>query len=62
MLTCAQLIELWETFLVQLDAEDDEQPYYKPSVAPLPSDHSAERPSGETKADSTASATATDEE
>jgi sorting nexin-1/2 len=43
-----QLIELWETFLMQLDAEDDEQPYYKPPVIPLPSQSNDGRLSGET--------------
>lgn len=27
-----ELIELWETFLLQLDTEDDGQPFYKPPV------------------------------
>ncbi|MCJ1420712.1 Vacuolar protein sorting-associated protein 5 [Xylographa parallela] len=27
-----ELIELWETFLMQLDADDDDQPFFKPSV------------------------------
>lgn len=27
-----QLIEKWETFLMQLDAEDDEAAFYKPPV------------------------------
>lgn len=27
-----QLIEKWETFLMQLDAEDDETVFYKPPV------------------------------
>lgn len=29
-----QLIELWETFLMQLDAEEDENAFYKPPVEP----------------------------
>lgn len=29
-----QLIELWETFLMQLDAEEDEGAFYKPPVEP----------------------------
>lgn len=29
-----QLIELWETFLMQVDAEEDEQAFYKPPVEP----------------------------
>lgn len=28
-----QLIELWETFLMQLDAEEDGQPFPKPATA-----------------------------
>ena len=34
-----QLIELWETFLMQLDADDDDEPFYKPPLsnpAPIP--------------------------
>jgi sorting nexin-1/2 len=31
-LTKAQLIEKWETFLMQLDAEDDETVFYRPPV------------------------------
>lgn len=29
-----KLIELWETFLMQLDAEEDENAFYKPPVEP----------------------------
>jgi len=29
-----ELIELWETFLMQLDAEEDENAFYKPPVEP----------------------------
>jgi len=28
-----ELIELWETFLMQLDADDDDVPFFKPSVS-----------------------------
>jgi sorting nexin-1/2 len=28
------LIELWETFLMQLDAEENEDVFYKPPVEP----------------------------
>lgn len=28
LLTCLQLIELWETFLLQLDAGDEGNPFY----------------------------------
>jgi sorting nexin-1/2 len=31
-LTHWQLIEKWETFLMQLDAEDDESVFYRPPV------------------------------
>ncbi|MCJ1230705.1 Vacuolar protein sorting-associated protein 5 [Toensbergia leucococca] len=32
-----ELIELWETFLMQLDADDDDEPFFKPPVvAPAP--------------------------
>ncbi|KAK2738751.1 Vacuolar protein sorting-associated protein 5 [Myotisia sp. PD_48] len=29
-----ELIELWETFLLQLDSDDDSTPFYKPPVVP----------------------------
>lgn len=32
MLTGDQLIEKWETFLVQLDSAEDESVFYKPPV------------------------------
>jgi sorting nexin-1/2 len=33
------LIEIWETFLMQLDAEEDGQlPFYKPPPEPAPGD------------------------
>ncbi|KAI9742830.1 MAG: Vacuolar protein sorting-associated protein 5 [Claussenomyces sp. TS43310] len=59
-----ELIELWETFLMQLDADDDDQPYFKPPVVPLPSEGNsdAQRWSGETKVEEAASATAEQEE
>ncbi|KFY07675.1 hypothetical protein V492_06923 [Pseudogymnoascus sp. VKM F-4246] len=59
-----ELIELWETFLVQLDAEDGEQPYYKPPVVPLrsESEQSSQRLSGETQNDSVAETAHEDEE
>ncbi len=59
-----QLIELWETFLMQLDAEDDENAFYKPPVIPLPSElpqPAAERLSGETQVEAAATVTADDE-
>ena len=31
-----QLIELWETFLMQLDADEDGEPFFKPAVVPTP--------------------------
>lgn len=32
MTNVVQLIEKWETFLMQLDAEDDDSVFYKPPV------------------------------
>ncbi|PBP16444.1 sorting nexin 3 [Diplocarpon rosae] len=34
LLTVLQLIEIWETFLMQLDAEEDDGVFYKPPVEP----------------------------
>ena len=56
-----QLIELWETFLMQLDAEEDEHAFYKPPVEPA-AIASAERPSSETSRDSQPAATITAED
>ncbi|EFX01068.1 vacuolar protein sorting-associated protein [Grosmannia clavigera kw1407] len=41
-----ELIEKWETFLMQLDAEDDETAFYRPPVL-----QSASRPAGDTAID-----------
>lgn len=41
-----QLIEKWETFLMQLDAEDDETVFYRPPVI-----ESANKPAGDTAID-----------
>ncbi|RDL40770.1 PX protein [Venustampulla echinocandica] len=46
-----ELIELWETYLMQLDAEEDANAFYKPPVEPA-ARASAERLSGETRVDS----------
>jgi hypothetical protein len=36
-LTEEQLIELWETFLMQFDADEDGEPFFKPpALAPAP--------------------------
>ena len=37
-----QLIELWETFLLQLDADEDGEPFFKPQLptSPQKSPHS----------------------
>ena len=36
-LLCLQLIELWETFLMQLDADEDGEPFFKPpATTPTP--------------------------
>jgi sorting nexin-1/2 len=40
------LIEIWETFLMQLDAEEDEQAFYKPPVE-TPARDSQQRHSNE---------------
>ena len=40
-----QLIEKWETFLMQLDAEDDETAFYRPPVI------QANKPVGDTAVD-----------
>lgn len=32
MLIFSQLIELWETFLMQLDADEDGEPFFRPPV------------------------------
>lgn len=42
-----QLIELWETFLMQLDADEDGEPFFKPpTVAPAPLRPSDEQSEG----------------
>ncbi|TVY39619.1 Vacuolar protein sorting-associated protein vps5 [Lachnellula cervina] len=51
-----ELIELWETFLMQLDAEEDDQAFYKPPV------EAAARLSGETSVDAQAAGVATTED
>jgi len=38
ILTSLQLIELWETFLMQLDADEDGEPFFRPpavTTAPI---------------------------
>jgi sorting nexin-1/2 len=57
-LTISQLIELWETFLMQLDADEDGQPLYKPSVPSSgpPASGDAQRLSGEAAVGETAAA------
>ncbi|KAI9724874.1 MAG: hypothetical protein M1812_000150 [Candelaria pacifica] len=60
-----ELIELWETFLMQLDAEDDDQPFYKPPVgiAAAPDSEPVQRPpDSETQAQAAATATAEQED
>lgn len=43
-----QLIELWETFLMQLDADEDGEPFFRPpAVAPAPLRPSDKQPEGE---------------
>jgi sorting nexin-1/2 len=48
LLTLEQLIEKWETFLMQLDAEDDETVFYRPPVIQTALD---KRPAGDTAVD-----------
>jgi len=50
-----ELIELWETFLMQLDAEENEDVFYKPPVEPA-ARTIAERSSGESQAAATITA------
>ncbi|TGO89484.1 hypothetical protein BPOR_0107g00100 [Botrytis porri] len=57
-----ELIELWETFLMQLDAEEDDQVFYKPPVEPAARPSTETGISGETATDSQAAAVATAEE
>lgn len=59
-----QLIELWETFLMQLDAEDDADAFYKPPVIPFAGSSSDDpgRLSGETQVEAAAITTAEQEE
>jgi len=57
-----ELIELWETFLMQLDAEEDEQAFYKPPVEPAARAPDENRLSGETSVESQAAATLTAED
>ncbi|PQE32678.1 sorting nexin 3 protein [Rutstroemia sp. NJR-2017a WRK4] len=57
-----ELIELWETFLMQLDAEEDEHAFYKPPVEPAARASSETGMSGETATESQAAAVATAEE
>ncbi|KAL3419578.1 hypothetical protein PVAG01_08075 [Phlyctema vagabunda] len=56
-----ELIELWETFLFQLDAEEDDQPFYKPPVEPARGSSEAGRLSGETSVDPAAATTPAEE-
>lgn len=51
-----ELIELWETFLMQLDAEEDENAFYKPPVEP------SARKSEETAVDSQAATAVGDDD
>ncbi|APA10187.1 hypothetical protein sscle_06g049570 [Sclerotinia sclerotiorum 1980 UF-70] len=57
-----ELIELWETFLMQVDAEEDEQVFYKPPVEPAARPSSETGLSGEAATESQAVAVATAEE
>ncbi|KAL9104215.1 MAG: hypothetical protein Q9163_000815 [Psora crenata] len=47
-----ELIELWETFLMQLDADEDGEPFFKPQPAlspPIPNNQQEARDDGEQK-------------
>ncbi|KAI4156179.1 MAG: hypothetical protein LQ341_000025 [Variospora aurantia] len=61
-----ELIELWETFLMQLDADEDGEPFFKPpaiSAAPLkPKEESGQRPSEESAQEAAATVTVEQEE
>ncbi|KAL8952733.1 MAG: hypothetical protein Q9222_001382 [Ikaeria aurantiellina] len=61
-----ELIELWETFLMQLDADEDGEPFFKPpaiSAAPLrPKEDRVSEPSEESNPDAAAAATLTAEQ
>lgn len=61
----SQLIEIWETFLMQLDAEDDEHAYYRPPVQQQFATGSGEqgdgRLSGETQVAASSIATTEDD-
>lgn len=45
----SQLIEKWETFLMQLDAEDDDSAFYRPPVYQQPQQQ--QQKSGDTAVD-----------
>ncbi|EJT71592.1 hypothetical protein GGTG_10847 [Gaeumannomyces tritici R3-111a-1] len=45
-----ELIEKWETFLMQLDADDDDTVFYKPPVIQAPGDN-GNKPAGDTAVD-----------
>ncbi len=67
MLTCAQLIELWETFLMQLDADEGGDPFFKPPPQPSAvetskADQVAQKPAASQENDVEAAATATIEQ
>jgi len=59
-----ELIELWETFLMQLDAEDEEHAYYRPPLEPAASTSAPadNRLSGETRVETASVVTAADED
>ncbi|EHK96257.1 putative Vacuolar protein sorting-associated protein vps5 [Glarea lozoyensis 74030] len=57
-----ELIELWETFLMQLDAEEDDSAFYKPPVEAAARASAGSSISGPTAVDSTAAAVVTAED
>jgi sorting nexin-1/2 len=53
---------MWETFLMQLDADDDEQPFYKPPVEPAAKATDTTPATSESEAATEAAARATAEQ
>ncbi|KAI9829236.1 MAG: hypothetical protein M1819_006416 [Sarea resinae] len=59
-----ELIELWETYLMQLDADDEEQPFYRPPAVPAApmADDGPKAQGQETAAEAAATTTADQED
>jgi sorting nexin-1/2 len=56
------LIEIWETFLMQLDAEEDGHAFYKPPIEPSARSAADRQHSGEAAEQSQAAAVVTAQE